>query len=56
MVPFNRGIATPVCALACNDSVYSTNTNLRDGWAENRRGLWGRGDLKWIIRLPWRRR
>ena len=28
MVPFNRGIATPVCALARNDSIYSTNTNL----------------------------
>ena len=26
--PFNRGIATPVCALARNDSVISTNTNL----------------------------
>ena len=28
LVPFNRGIATPVCALARNDSKYSTNTNL----------------------------
>ena len=27
LVPFNRGIATPVCALARNDSKYSTNTN-----------------------------
>ena len=28
LVPFSRGIATPVCALARNDSKYSTNTNL----------------------------
>ena len=28
LVPFNGGIATPVCALARNDSKYSTNTNL----------------------------
>ena len=28
MVPFNRGIATPVCTLARNDSIYSTNTDL----------------------------
>ncbi len=28
LVPFNRGIATPVCALVRNDSKYSTNTNL----------------------------
>ena len=28
LVPLNRGIATPVCALARNDSKYSTNTNL----------------------------
>ena len=28
MVPFSRGIATPVCALARNDSIYSTNNNL----------------------------
>ena len=28
LVPFNRGIATPVCALARNDSKFSTNTNL----------------------------
>ena len=27
MVPFNGGIATPVCALARNDSIFS-NTNL----------------------------
>ncbi|MDY4490231.1 MAG: hypothetical protein SPE19_06860, partial [Candidatus Faecousia sp.] len=26
--PSIRGIATPVCALARNDSKYSTNTNL----------------------------
>ena len=26
MVPFNRGIATPVCALARNDSVYLVRT------------------------------
>ena len=31
LVPFNRGIATPVCALARNDSKYSTNTNLPEG-------------------------
>ena len=29
LVPFNRGIATPVCALVRNDSKYSTNTNLQ---------------------------
>ena len=28
LVPFNGGIATPVCELARNDSKYSTNTNL----------------------------
>ncbi len=28
LVPFIRGIATPVCALARNDSEYLTNTNL----------------------------
>ena len=28
LVPFIRGIATPVCELARNDSIYSTNTNL----------------------------
>ena len=28
LVPFNRGIATPVCALARNDSVNLLNTNL----------------------------
>ena len=27
-VPFNRGIATPVCALARNDSKERSNTNL----------------------------
>ena len=27
LVPFNRGIATPVCALVRNDSIFS-NTNL----------------------------
>ncbi|MDY4489716.1 MAG: hypothetical protein SPE19_04220, partial [Candidatus Faecousia sp.] len=27
LAPFNRGIATPVCALARNDSKYLTNTN-----------------------------
>ena len=27
LVPLNGGIATPVCALARNDSKYSTNTN-----------------------------
>ena len=27
LVPFNRGIATPVCALARNDSKERTNTN-----------------------------
>ena len=31
LVPFNRGIATPVCALARNDSVFLTNTNLSRG-------------------------
>ena len=25
LVPFNRGIATPVCALARNDSIFSNN-------------------------------
>ena len=30
LVPFNRGIATPVCGLVRNDSVYSTNANLPD--------------------------
>ena len=28
VVPWGRGIATPVCALARNDSKYSPNTNL----------------------------
>ena len=28
LIPFNRGIATPVCALARNDSFYSPNTYL----------------------------
>ncbi len=28
LVRFNRGIATPVCALVRNDSIYSANTNL----------------------------
>ena len=28
LVPLNRGIATPVCALARNDSKERTNTNL----------------------------
>ena len=28
LVPLNGGIATPVCALARNDSKYLTNTNL----------------------------
>ena len=30
LVPFNRGIATPVCALARNDSKYLTNTHFSD--------------------------
>ena len=28
LVPFIMGIATPVCELARNDSIYSTNNNL----------------------------
>ena len=31
LVPFNRGIATPVCALVRNDSKNSTNTKLSNG-------------------------
>ncbi|MDY4489942.1 MAG: hypothetical protein SPE19_05375, partial [Candidatus Faecousia sp.] len=29
LVPIDRGIATPVCALVRNDSIYFTNTNFR---------------------------
>ena len=32
LAPFNRGIATPVCALARNDSVYFVNNNLLGRW------------------------
>ena len=34
LFPFNRGIATPVCALARNDSIFSnTNLSVRSGRA-----------------------
>ena len=35
LVPFNRGIATPVCALARNDSFFGcarVNNNLQPRW------------------------
>ena len=64
LVPFNRGIATPVCALARNDSFFKrtlSNTNLSGCWVRPDRAeitsgkaaCGGAPGRAWIRRRPW---